>query len=233
MSGDLDPAGTAEYLTGRGKLVALAAFAMVTTVGAIGIGQANPSALADAVAAVAAVSAAALLLRGWRPQLLYAAVAAAGIAVIADGVAYNIGWFAVCLLVGWCALTGNRRVGLTCWAGAMILFTVEWLWVQPDPGWGAWLAGTTFTVLFSLLIKRERGLVVQLREAQAGLAEQARTQERNRIARELHDVIGHTLTVSLLHVQSARLAVEHDPADAARPWPRPSGSAGSAWPRYA
>ena len=216
MSGDLDPAGTAEYLTGRGKLVALAAFAMVTTVGAIGIGPANPSALADAVAAVAAVSAAALLLRGWRPQPLYAAVAAAGIAVIADGVAYNIGWFAVCLLVGWCALTGNRRVGLTCWAGAMILFTVEWLWVQPDPGWGAWLAGTTFTVLFSLLIKRERGLVVQLREAQAGLAEQARTQERNRIARELHDVIGHTLTVSLLHVQSARLAVEHDPADAAR-----------------
>jgi len=216
MSGDLDPAGTAEYLTGRGKWVALAAFAMVTTVGAIGIGQANPSAPADAVAAVAAVSAAALLLRGWRPQLLYAAVAAAGIAVIADGVAYNIGWFAVCLLVGWCALTGSRRDGLTCWAGAMILFTVEWLWVQPGPGWGAWLGGTTFSVLFSLLIKRERGLVVQLREAQAGLAEQARTQERNRIARELHDVIGHTLTVSLLHVQSARLAVEHDPADAAR-----------------
>jgi signal transduction histidine kinase len=36
------------------------------------------------------------------------------------------------------------------------------------------------------------------------------------VARELHDVIGHTLVVSLLHVQSARLAVEHDPADAAR-----------------
>ncbi|MGH3153093.1 MAG: sensor histidine kinase, partial [Streptosporangiaceae bacterium] len=49
-----------------------------------------------------------------------------------------------------------------------------------------------------------------------GLAEQARTAERNRIARELHDVLGHTLTVSLLHVQSARLAVEHDPDDAAR-----------------
>jgi signal transduction histidine kinase len=57
---------------------------------------------------------------------------------------------------------------------------------------------------------------MQLRQAQAGLAAQARTQERNRIARELHDVIGHTLVVSLLHVQSARLAVEHDPADAAR-----------------
>lgn len=71
-------------------------------------------------------------------------------------------------------------------------------------------------MVFSLLVRHERDLLAQLRRAQAGLAEQARTQERNRIARELHDVIGHTLIVSLLHVQSARLAVEHDPADAAR-----------------
>jgi signal transduction histidine kinase len=55
-----------------------------------------------------------------------------------------------------------------------------------------------------------------LRAAQAGLAERTRAEERNRIARELHDVIAHTLTVSLLHVTSARLAVESDPADAAR-----------------
>jgi signal transduction histidine kinase len=216
MSAHLDPAGTAGYLTGPGKWAALAAFAVITTVGAIEIAPANPSAIADAVAAVAAVSAAALLLQGWRPQLIYAAVATAGIAVFANAASNNIGWFAVCLLAGWCALTGNRRDGLAYWAGAMSLFAVEWLWIQPDPGWGAWLGGITLTVVFSLLIKHERDLATQLRKAQAGLAEQARTQERNRIARELHDVIGHTLTVSLLHVQSARLAVEHDPADAAR-----------------
>src|ERR1700737_4692909 len=98
----------------------------------------------------------------------------------------------------------------------MIMFAVEWLWIRPDPGWGAGLAGIPLTAAFGLLIRHERDLLRQLRQAQAGLAEQARTQERNRIARELHDVIGHTLTVSLLHVQSARLAVEHDPADAAR-----------------
>ena len=39
-----------------------------------------------------------------------------------------------------------------------------------------------------------------------GLAARARAEERNRIARELHDVIAHTLTVLLLHVSSARLA---------------------------
>src|SRR5207249_10608931 len=123
---------------------------------------------------------------------------------------------AVCLIATWCVLIGSRLEGLVYWAGAMILFAVEWLAVKPDPGWAAWLASVTLTALFGLLIRHERDLLRQLRQAQAGLAEQARTQERNRIARELHDVIGHTLTVSLLHVQSARLAVEHDPADAAR-----------------
>jgi len=67
-----------------------------------------------------------------------------------------------------------------------------------------------------LLVRQQAELVAQLREAQAGLADRARTEERNRIGRELHDVIAHTLTVVLLHVTSARLAVEHDPADAAR-----------------
>src|SRR6185312_8945244 len=175
----LEPAGPGEsavYLTGRARWAAIVVFAAVTAAGAVRL---NPSAAAAAAGAVVAVGAAALLLLGWRPVLLYAALATAGIAVLGNGTSSNIGWFAVCLLAGWCVL-----------------------------------AGTTLTVAFSLLIRHDRDLLRRLRLAQAGLAEQARAQERNRIARELHDVIGHTLTISLLHVQSARLAVEHDPADA-------------------
>jgi signal transduction histidine kinase len=213
MGGDPDRAGFTDYLPGRARWIALAVFAGVTAVGVLPLTPSGPVAMA---AALAAVGAAALLVRQWRPQLLFAAAATAGIVVFADGRSDNIGLFAVCLLAGWCALTGSRREGLAYWAGTMILFAVEWLRVRPDPGWGAWLAGVTLTVAFSLLIRHDRDLLAQLRRAQAGLAEQAKTQERNRIARELHDVIGHTLTVSLLHVQSARLAVEHDPADAAR-----------------
>ena len=215
MSDDLDPAGLAEYLAGRVKWIAVAVFTAVITVGALGFTPVHPSPLVTAAGAVAAVGAATLLVLRQRPALPYAAVSTAGIAALADGQSSNIAWFAVCLLAGACVLA-SRREGLAFWAGTMILFVAEWVWGRPDPGWGAWLAGVTLTAGFSLLIRHDRHLLAQLRQAQAGLAEQARTQERNHIARELHDIIGHTLTVSLLHVQSARLAVEHDPSDAAR-----------------
>ena len=219
MSGDLaaagpaGPGGPAEHLTGRARWAALAVFAVITAAGVIRL---NPSVPAAVAGAVVAVGAAALLVLGWRPVLLYAAVATAGIAVLGNGTSSNVGWFTVCLLTAWCVLAGTRLEGLAYWAGVVVLFTAEWLWGQADPGWGAWVAGVTLTAAFGLLVRHDRDLLRQLRRAQAGLAEQARVQERNRIARELHDVIGHTLTVSLLHVQSARLAVEHDPADAAR-----------------
>jgi signal transduction histidine kinase len=145
-----------------------------------------------------------------------AALATAGLGVLGHGDPSSLGWFAVCLIGIWCALTGERLDAGVYWAGTLIFFAVEWVWIDTNPGWAAWMAGTTLSVAAGLLVRHERDLVAQLREAQAGLAERARAEERNRIARELHDVIAHTLTVSLLHVASARLAVEHGLDDAAR-----------------
>jgi signal transduction histidine kinase len=210
-----DAARTAELLPHRARWLPPAVFAVFV---AAGFARANPGSPGAAVAAVVAVVAGVLLVRPSRLPLLlvYAAVATGGIAVLGNGMSSNVGWFAVCLLGGWCAVVGGRRAGLAYWSGALALFGAEWLWVERDPGWGAWMAGTTLSVLAGLFIRHEIDLVTRLRAAQAGLADRARAQERNRIARELHDVIAHTLTVSLLHVTSARLAVEHDPADAAR-----------------
>ncbi len=202
-----------EVVPARIKPVAVAGFAVVVAVGAL---RGNPSVLAAAAGAMVAVLAGAALVYAGRVPLLAAAVATAGIAVEGHGLSNDIGWLATLLLVGWCVIVVNQRDGLIYWAAIMILFAAEWLWTKPDPGWGAWLAGSTLTVLCALLIRHQIDLVAQLREAQAGLASKTRVEERNRVARELHDVIGHTLVVSLLHVQSARLAVEHDPADAAR-----------------
>jgi signal transduction histidine kinase len=214
MSGAVIPAGgAADLVPRRIKPIAVAGFAVIVAGGAL---PGYPGVPAVAVAAVVAVAAAAALVYAPRLALLAAAVATAGIAVEADGFSSNIGWLAACLLAGWCVIVVSQRVGLIYWAAIVILFAVEWLWVRPDPGWAAWLAGSTLTVLGAAAIRHQIDLNAQLRAAQAGLAARARTAERNRIARELHDVIGHTLVVSLLHVQSARLAVEHDPADAAR-----------------
>jgi signal transduction histidine kinase len=212
------PAWPAGFLAGPAAWVAATAFALLVALG-FALGRTYPtpnSVVAASIAAVVAVGTGVLLVRWWQPLLAYVALATAGIAVVGDGRSYNVIWFAVCLLAGWTALVGGRRDALIYLASVVALFAAEWLWIKPDPGWAAWMAGCALTAAAGLLIRHQLDLVAQLRQAQAGLAARTRAEERNRVARELHDVIGHTLVVSLLHVQSARLAVQHDPADAAR-----------------
>jgi len=109
MSGDLDPPGSVYYVADWVAWVALGIFAAFTAVGVVPL---TPSAPASAAAAVVAVGAAVLLIRRWRPQLLYAAVATAGLVVLADGRSSNVGLFAVYLLEVWCILTCSRWEGL-------------------------------------------------------------------------------------------------------------------------
>ena len=146
--------------------------------------------------------------------LAITAVAIVATSALCSGSAANVGWFAVCILAGWSAFTAGARVGIAVTVLACASFTVQWLFVDSDDGWGAWYAGTVLSTLVCLLVRREADLVVRLRAAQAGVADRAREEERQRIARELHDVIGHALTVSLLHVSSARLSLDDDPAEA-------------------
>ena len=168
--------------------------------------------------ALVVLAAAALLMTPARPARLAVSVAltAGALAVLGNGSASDLGWFGVCVLAGWCAYIGSVRVTIALWAAAVITFSLEWTLTTDDRGWASWIAGTTFATFGLLLTRRERDLAERLRIAQAGLADRARAEERNRIARELHDVIAHSLTVSLLHVSSARLAVEENSAEAVR-----------------
>lgn len=152
------------------------------------------------------------------PSLLLpaAVVSSAGIAVLGNGTSSNIAWFGLCALVAWCALSAPLPLTALYWAGSTVLLVGELSFTTSDPGWLAWIGGATFSAVGCLFARHQRDLVVQLREAQAGLAQRAQAEERNRVARELHDVIAHSLTVSLLHVSSARLALRDDPADAER-----------------
>lgn len=67
---------------------------------------------------------------------------------------------------------------------------------------GGWLIG--------YLMHTQRLLLAEQIRAQEALAEHAVADERRRIAREVHDVIAHSLSVTLLHVTGARRALQQD-----------------------
>ena len=72
-----------------------------------------------------------------------------------------------------------------------------------------WLLAIAFAWAGTALLQSRLRLIGEI-------GEHAAAEERQRIARELHDVIAHTLAVTMLQLTGARLALERDPADAAR-----------------
>ncbi|MGO9792163.1 MAG: sensor histidine kinase [Solirubrobacteraceae bacterium] len=173
--------------------------------------------LLSAVGTFVALAAASMMSRyGPRAALALSLLAGAGIALTAGRTGASLAWFGLCLVAFCLVIAAGWRLGAAFWLAAAVLLGSHMLTAHPDLGWLPWIAGVTVSSAGAGLIVRERTLVDELRAAQAGLAERSRAEERNRIARDLHDVIAHSLTVSLLHVTSARLAVEHDPGDAAR-----------------
>ncbi len=64
--------------------------------------------------------------------------------------------------------------------------------------------------LLGYLMRTQRLLLAEQIAAQEMLAEHAAADERRRIAREVHDVIAHSLSITLLHVTGARRALQQD-----------------------
>ncbi len=83
-------------------------------------------------------------------------------------------------------------------------------------GWPYWMMGVLFGWLTSTQMHSYRLLVAELQATRERLAEQAVSDERRRIAAELHDLVGHSLTVVLLHLTGARRRVRADPEGAER-----------------
>ena len=71
--------------------------------------------------------------------------------------------------------------------------------------------GGAFSVLVGVLLRRSTRLADELRVADAELAEAAAREERHRIARDVHDLVAHSLTVVVLHVGGARRVLRSDP----------------------
>jgi two-component system sensor histidine kinase DesK len=149
-------------------------------------------------------------------------------------------WLVV-LLVGAAALTAGDRVswcvlfvyssaaggiGLTNdrWAARWILLCTAVCGVvlgavrNPDDGGTAVSIGATTLAIGFLMFSFGRLIRsnAALREAQAELADRAVDEERLRFARDLHDLLGHDLSVITLKAQLARRLMQRDPQTAER-----------------
>ncbi|MFF4059024.1 sensor histidine kinase [Streptomyces sp. NPDC001668] len=124
--------------------------------------------------------------------------------------------FGVVALVLWCgcAITALERLPIA----AALPVTVVALGLYAAGNNDAWLTTVVTTAGLALagyvlrLDAEARGnaqrLLNQERAARAAEAESAALAERARIAREIHDVLAHSLSAQLVHLEAARLLIE-------------------------
>lgn len=127
-------------------------------------------------------------------------------------------FFLVCIAAFATAASSNRwwpDRTLVLAAGASPLVDVA---ISTDEvqgwNWPFWTMGVLVSGFFGSILWEQRRLNAALAGAQEQLADKAAVEERRRIAREVHDLVGHSLTVVLLHLTGARRLVHRDPHEA-------------------
>jgi len=107
-------------------------------------------------------------------------------------------------------------------------------WVQRHivQGWYLQAVGATAAWTAGAIARHLQRVVGELRAAQEELAGQAALAERQRIAREIHDVVAHSLAVTMLHLTGARMALG-DGNEVVRNALVQAERAGRAWPTSA
>jgi signal transduction histidine kinase len=158
---------------------------------------------------------------------------AAGIYSMADhGRIPNLIWLLLLPPVAYAVFILEWR-GIALIAGLMLAVLVLGLrrwhgWTPTFYGGLAFSFSILFTIVFSMLAVQSekarnevqrlatelRGANRRLREYAVQAEELSATRERNRIAREIHDTLGHFLTVANIQLEAARALAPSDPARA-------------------
>jgi signal transduction histidine kinase len=79
---------------------------------------------------------------------------------------------------------------------------------------GIWILGIVFPWIIGRAAARQAQLTAELDASRRELADQALLAERRRIARDVHDFVGHGLAAVMLQITSARHVLRRDPAAA-------------------
>jgi signal transduction histidine kinase len=165
----------------------------------------------------------AFVIRGRAPSMpaeLFAVLVIAPVVAVVGGKGVLEGsFFLVVLMVLYVAwqLGSTSRATVIAVAAAVAPWLVA-THLAPDDeiGWTAWTSACAFTFALGRVLRRQEALIDQLEQARNALAEHAVAEERRRIARELHDLAGHTLAAVLLHVTGARHVLRRDLDEAER-----------------
>lgn len=113
------------------------------------------------------------------------------------------------LMVGCIASLTNARLSALAFVFAVTPLAVASATHRLD-GVALYLGFVAISLLAGSQMRTQYRLLVKQQEMQADLAEHAAADERRRIAREVHDVIAHSLSVTMLHVTGARRALQQD-----------------------
>jgi signal transduction histidine kinase len=84
----------------------------------------------------------------------------------------------------------------------------------PEIAVGIWILGIAFPWAIGRAAARQNQLATQLEASRHELARQALLSERRRIARDVHDLVGHGLAAVMLQITGARHVLRRDPAAA-------------------
>lgn len=167
---------------------------------------------------VALVSTGALVWRSRAPAVTAALVLAAGLVQTLSSQSPGSLWSLVVLIIAMYSIAAHYREGIAALLGIGfmgILLIEERIDNGPDYVFIAVLFGGTW--LLGRASRLWRGRVTRAEREQAQLARLAVAEERTRIARDLHDIVAHSLSVISVQSDAAGAALEHDPALAREP----------------
>jgi signal transduction histidine kinase len=187
---------------------------------------------AGVVVAIALVGGLGLALRRRLPlaAFLLAAGSINALTVVVPGFDNDSAALVITLFVSLYSL-GRYAIGVEQWLGGVALLAFMVLFLTSESGTGAidsgdvgfalFFVGTPWAAGVAVRFRHERELALRQRNAalqrdQDARARAAVTAERARIARELHDVVAHAISVTVMQARGGRAMLGRDEAEVRR-----------------